>query len=667
MYELLNQIDSPADLKKLDVNQLPQLCEELRHFIIEQLSHDPGHFAASLGVVELTVALHYVYDTPYDKLIWDVGHQAYGHKILTGRRDRFHTNRKKGGLAGFPNIFESEYDAFGVGHSSTSISAALGIATASKLSHETHRHVVAVIGDGALTGGEAFEALNNMAVANPDMLVILNDNNMAIDKITGGLSQYLLDISTSNFYNRLRNKLSQYLDRKNDSATGHNSFITKLNNSLKNLVNHQTNMFEGLNIRYFGPTDGHDVRYLVSILRDLKSIGGPKMLHVITVKGKGFKAAELNPTKWHSVGRSFDPETGELIAPPSTVPHPPRFQDVFGETILELAQKNDKILGITPAMPSGCSLSIMMKAMPDRCFDVGIAEQHAVTFAAGLAISGYVPFCNIYSTFAQRAFDQIIHDVALQNLHVVFCFDRAGLVGADGATHHGVLDVAMLRPVPNVVIMSPLDEPELRNMMYTAQLPTTQGPIIIRYPRGEGSTINWRQPMTPITIGTGRKLQSGTDVAFLTLGPIGLHAQQAAQILSQQGINCALYDMRFAKPIDTNLIADALSTTKLLVTLEDGAIAGGFGSAIMEFVMDSAAQPTPPFPSKPILRIGVPDRFIAHGTVPELYTDCGLDPKSIAIQVLTHLKSTPPPSQVLSPKLTKGATTPPLPSSPLLF
>lgn len=617
MSQLLQTIETPDDLKKLSVDQLPQLCDELRHFIIEQMSHAPGHFAASLGVVELTVAIHYVFDTPYDKLVWDVGHQAYGHKILTGRREAFRFNRKLNGISGFPNIFESDYDAFGVGHSSTSISAALGMAIAARLSGEKDRHVVAVIGDGALTGGEAFEALNNMASASPDMLVILNDNNMAIDKVTGGMSQYLLDISTSGFYNRIRNKLSQYLDRKNDSATGNNSFITKLNNSLKNLVNHQTNIFEGLNIRYFGPTDGHDVKYLVSILRDLKRIKGPKMLHVITVKGKGFKAAEQDPTKWHAVGRSFDPETGEPLSPPSNEPHPPLYQDVFGETILELAKQNDKILGITPAMPSGCSLNIMMREMPGRCFDVGIAEQHAVTFAAGLAISGYIPFCNIYSTFAQRAFDQVIHDVALQKLNVVFCFDRAGLVGADGPTHHGVFDVAMLRPVPNLIIMSPMDEPQLRDMMYTAQL-SDHGPIVIRYPRGEGSTIDWRTPMSTIPIGRGRRLRQGSDVALLSLGPIGHTAAKVADTLQSYGISAAHYDLRFAKPLDEDLLAEAIAQCPLIVTLEDGALEGGIGSAVEEYAVEHGYHGQ-------VLRIGVPDEFIPQGSVAELYKLCHMD------------------------------------------
>ena len=630
MYDLLNKITTPADLKQLDVKQLPQLCDELRHFVIEQMSHAPGHFAASLGVIELTVAIHYVYDTPYDKLVWDVGHQAYGHKILTGRKESFHTLRKKGGISGFPNIFESEYDSFGVGHSSTSISAALGMATAAKLNGEKDRHVVAVIGDGALTGGEAFEALNNMATSSPDMLVILNDNNMAIDKVTGGLSQYLLDISTSNLYNRLRNKLSQYLDRKDDSATGKTSLLTKLTNGLKNLASHQANMFEGLNIRYFGPTDGHDVEYLVSILRDLKRISGPKMLHVITVKGKGFKAAEEDPTKWHSVGRSFDPETGEPLVKQSSAPHPPRFQDVFGETILELARQNDKILGITPAMPSGCSLNIMMREMPERCFDVGIAEQHAVTFAAGLAVSGYTPFCNIYSTFAQRAFDQVIHDVALQKLGVVFCFDRGGLVGADGATHHGVFDIAMLRPIPNITLMSPMTEPELRNMMYTSQMGGL-GTVVIRYPRGEGATIDWRTPMREIEVGRGRKLRDGSDVAIMSYGPIGTESEEICDALAESGISASHYDMRFAKPIDTRLIDEAMSTCGLIVTMEDGVKTGGIGTAITEYAKDKGYKGE-------VIRIGVPDEFIGHGSVSELYAECGMDAASVTRAIREALK-----------------------------
>lgn len=621
MYKLLNNINTPNDLKRLDISQLPQVCDELRHFIIEALSHNPGHFGASLGVVELTVALHYVFDAPNDKLIWDVGHQAYGHKILTGRRDVFHTNRKLGGLHGFPNIFESEYDAFGVGHSSTSISAALGMAIATQLKGD-NRNIVAVIGDGSLTGGMAFEALNNMASANPDMLVILNDNNMAIDKVTGGMSQYLLDISTSRTYNNLRSRLTRLLDRMNPSNGSRKNIITKINNSIKNLIGRHTNMFEGLNIRYFGPADGHDVTYLVRILQDLKTIKGPKMLHVITVKGKGFSPAEQNQTKWHAVGGRFDIETGDVLDKPQDTPTPPKFQDVFGHTILELAQQNKKILGITPAMPTGCSLNIMMEAMPERTFDVGIAEQHAVTFSAGLAISDFTPFCNIYSTFAQRAFDQVIHDVALQKLNVVFCFDRAGLVGADGATHHGVFDIAMLRPIPNLTISSPMDEVELRNLMYTAQLPN-KGAFVIRYPRGKGSIIDWRQPMQEIEVGKGRKLCEGNDIAYLTLGPLGSRVTKALESLRKKGIEAAHYDMRFAKPIDTALLNDAMKRYKRIITIEDGSIAGGFGSAIIEHAQEVGYKGE-------IKRLGIPDMFVEHGSPDELYKLCGLDVKSIA-------------------------------------
>ncbi len=622
MYELLNTIDSPADLRKLSVSQLPQLCDELRGFIIESLSSNPGHFASSLGVVELTVAIHYVFNTPHDKLIWDVGHQAYGHKILTGRRARFSTNRKFGGLSGFPNIFESEYDAFGVGHSSTSISAALGMAIASQLSGEKGRNIVAVIGDGSMTGGMAFEALNNMASANPDMLVILNDNNMSIDKATGSLSQYLLDISTSRVYNKLRARMTRQLERWSLSGHGRKSFITKFNNSLKNLINRQTNMFEGLNIRYFGPTDGHDVVYLVNILKDLKKIKGPKLLHVITVKGKGFKVAEENQTAWHAVGKRFDIHTGEFLDKPDSEPHAPRFQDVFGKTIVELAERNDKILGISPAMLTGCGMNYMMEVMPHRTFDVGIAEQHAVTFSAGLAISGYVPFCNIYSTFAQRAYDQIVHDVALQKLNVVFCFDRAGLVGADGATHHGAFDIPMLRHVPNITIASPYDELELRNLMYTAQLPD-KGPFVIRYPRGRGSRVEWQLPMQEIEIGTARLMSEGTDVVYLTLGPLGTRVAKVVEMLKAQGISAAHYDMRFAKPLDTKVLHEVLSTFKRVITVEDGAVAGGFGSAVVEFANEHGYRTQ-------IKLIGLPDRFVAHGQTDELFAQCGMDLQSIA-------------------------------------
>lgn len=620
MYDLLNTINTPADLKKLDVDQLPQLCDELRHFIIEQLSVNPGHFGASLGVVELTVALHYVLDTPHDKLVWDVGHQAYGHKILTGRRERFCTNRQYGGLSGFPSPTESEYDAFGVGHSSTSISAALGMAIAAQMSGE-RRNVVAVIGDGSLTGGMAFEALNNMATANPDMLVILNDNNMSIDKATGGLSSYLLDISTSSFYNKIRSRLSRLLEHWSVSGKGRNSFITKINNNLKSLINRQSNIFEGLNIRYFGPADGHNVRYLVSVLRDLMSISGPKILHVITVKGKGFKVAEENQTAWHAVGGRFDIDTGEPLDKPSDKPQPPKFQDVFGHTMVELALQNPKILGITPAMASGCGLNIMMREMPERTFDVGIAEQHAVTFSAGLAASGYVPFCNIYSTFAQRAFDQIVHDVALQNLHVVFCFDRAGLVGADGATHHGAFDLSMLLPIPNLTISSPYDEAELRNLMFTAQQ-SQQGPFVIRYPRGRGQNIDWRTPMQQVPVGKGRMLRDGSDVAYLTLGPIGRKAGLAAERLAHRGISAAHYDMRFAKPLDEELLRSVFGRFRRVVTLEDGAVRGGMGEAILAFAQSENYRGT-------IVNLGLPDRFVAHGTQEQLYSECGINDEAV--------------------------------------
>lgn len=622
MYPLLDNIDSPADLKKLSIDKLPQLCTELRQFIIEQLSHNPGHFAASLGVVELTVAIHYVFDCPQDKLIWDVGHQAYGHKILTGRRKIFDTNRKHGGLSGFPNIFESEYDAFGTGHSSTSISAALGMAIASQLKGEKNREIVAVIGDGSMTGGMAFEALNNMATANPNMLVILNDNNMAIDNATGGLSHYLVDISTSRTYNIFRNRATNLLTRNRISGEGRDSLWTKLGNSIKNLINHQTNMFEGLNIRYFGPVDGHDVCYLVHVLQSLKKIQGPKLLHAITIKGKGFKAAEENQTAWHAVGGRFDIHTGELLDKPQGEPMPPKFQDVFGHTILELAKNNDKILGITPAMASGCSLNIMMKEMPDRCFDVGIAEQHAVTFSAGLAVSGFVPFCNIYSSFAQRAYDQIVHDVALQKLHVIFCFDRAGLVGADGPTHHGVFDVAMLMPIPGMTICSPYNEEELRNMMYTAQLEESTGPWAIRYPRGRGNMVEWRTPMQKIEVGKSRCISEGADGALLTFGPLGVRFGKALEKLKEQkGVSIAHYDMRFAKPLDTELLDRIFANPKMtkIMTVEDGALVGGLGEAILSYKNSKWAS------SNTVIKtVGIPDHFVTHGNVDELFSECGI-------------------------------------------
>jgi 1-deoxy-D-xylulose-5-phosphate synthase len=628
---LLSKINSPADLKKIPEDRLPAVCDELREFIIDALSCNPGHFGASLGVVELTVALHYILNTPYDKLVWDVGHQAYGHKILTGRRDLFHTNRKYKGLSGFPNIHESEYDAFGVGHSSTSISAALGMATAAKMSGETNRKIVAVIGDGSMTGGMAFEALNNMASTKADMLVILNDNNMAIDPAVGGFSEYLLDIATSRTYNRIRTEVARALEKFRPSGHRTHDLITNINNSLKNLLTKQSNIFEGLNIRYFGPVDGHDVIYLANVLRDLMHIPGPKILHVITKKGKGFKLAEENQTEWHAVGACFDKVTGAKTDPKPTHPSPPKFQDVFGHTIIELARKNEKIVGITPAMPSGCSLNLMMEQMPDRAFDVGIAEQHAVTFSAGLATAGYMPFCNIYSTFMQRGYDQVIHDVALQNLNVVFCLDRGGLVGADGATHHGAFDLAYLRCIPNMTVSSPMDESELRNLMYTAQI-EGKGPFAIRYPRGNGSMIEWRTPFEEIPVGKGRLLTRGKDIAFITIGPIGVKTSQVIEKLQSEGHSPSHVDIRFVKPLDEDLLHWVFQNHSSIITIEDGTIVGGMGSAVLEFMSDHGYNAR-------VKRLGIPDHFIEHGTQTELYMECGLDKKSIydeAVKLLTH-------------------------------
>lgn len=615
---LLDAINSPDDLKKLEIDSLPQVCDELRDFIIDALSCNPGHFGASLGVVELTVALQYVFNTPYDKIIWDVGHQAYGHKILTGRRDVFHTNRKFKGISGFPNIFESDYDAFGVGHSSTSISAGVGIAAAASLAKRDDQHIVAVIGDGAMSAGMAFEGLNNMSALKSNMTVILNDNNMAIDPNVGGFSEYLVDIATSRTYNRFRSEIFKALEKTKIAGPRSKEMITKLNNSLKNLLTKQTNIFEGLNLRYFGPVDGHDVQHLCRVLSDLKDINGPKVLHVITKKGKGFKYAEENQTAWHAVGARFDKVTGQkILQDKSSLPKAPKFQDVFGHTILELAKKNEKLLGITPAMPSGCSLNIMMEAMPERAFDVGIAEQHAVTFAAGLAIAGYTPFCNIYSSFMQRAYDQVIHDVALQKLNVVLCLDRGGLVGADGATHHGAYDLSFLRSVPNLIVSAPMDEIELRNLMYTAQLPD-QGPFSIRYPRGNGSNVEWQQPMEEIKIGTGRKIKDGNHLAVLTIGPIGIKAAQVIDKLSSEGISIAQYDMRFVKPLDENILHEVFTNHDKVITIEDGTIIGGLGSAVIEFMADHG------YCAK-VKRLGVPDEFIEHGTQTELLGVCGYD------------------------------------------
>jgi 1-deoxy-D-xylulose-5-phosphate synthase len=621
-YPLLEQINSPLDLRKLPEEKLLQVCNELREFIIDAVSCNPAHFGASLGVVELTVALHYVLNTPVDKLIWDVGHQAYGHKILTGRRTSFHTNRKYKGISGFPNIAESVYDAFGVGHSSTSISAALGMAASFKQQGITNRQVVAVIGDGSMTAGLAFEGLNNLASMQANVLVILNDNNMAIDPNVGGFSEYLVDIATSHTYNKVRREIFKGLGKLKLAGPRSKEMIVKINNSIKNLLTRQTNIFEGLNVRYFGPVNGHDITHLTSILKDLKDIPGPKVLHVITKKGKGFKLAEENQTAWHAPSGRFDKVTGmfeeEVV---SDKIKPLKFQEVFGHTMVELALQNEKIVGITPAMPSGCSLNIMMKAMPDRAFDVGIAEQHAVTFSAGLAISGMVPFCNIYSSFMQRAYDQVIHDVAIQNLNVVFCLDRGGLVGADGATHHGVYDLSFLRSVPNLVVSSPMDEIELRNLMYTAQLPD-QGPFSIRYPRGVGSHDIWQQPFEEIEVGKGRCLRKGDMIAVLTIGPIGVKVGRVCEALAVNGFQVGHYDMRFVKPLDADLLHEVFSHYKGVVTIEDGTIVGGMGTAVLEFMADNGYH-------CPVKRLGIPDRIIEHGSQMELFKEVGLDMESI--------------------------------------
>lgn len=626
---ILEKIDSPDDLKRLKINELPQVCSELREFIIDQLSVNPGHFGASLGVVELTIALHYVYNTPYDKLIWDVGHQAYGHKIITGRRDIFNTNRKYKGLSGFPKISESEYDAFGVGHASTSISAALGMAVASKLKNETDRKVIAVIGDGSMTGGMAFEALNNAGVNNADLLVILNDNNMAIDPNVGGMNKYLLNISKSETYNRFKKDLWEGLGKLEGFGKKTRRFLQKNQHALKNMLLKENNLFEALQFRYFGPVDGHDVVYLAEVLKDLRNIPGPKLLHVITQKGKGFVHAENNQTKYHAPG-VFDKETGEIYSCDCPVEKAPKFQSVFGETLVELAKMNDKIVGITPAMPTGCSMNMLFNSMPDRAFDVGIAEQHAVTFSAGLAAQGMVTFCNIYSTFMQRAYDQIIHDVALQKLPVIFCLDRGGLVGEDGPTHHGVFDIAYMRTVPNMIVSAPMDEIELRNLMYTAQLPENKLPFSIRYPRGCGIKPNWRKPFEKLEIGKGRKLANGTDVAILSIGKSGVFAKRAVKSLENKDISAAHYDLRFIKPIDEEMLTEVFSNFKYVLTVEDGVIQGGFGSAVLEFMAANNFSAT-------VKLLGIPDKFIEHGTPEDLYRECGIDVKGITQAVLKLL------------------------------
>jgi len=619
-YKYLSEINHPSELKKLTADELIILCQELRDFIIDIISSNPGHLGASLGVVELTVALHYVLNTPEDKIIWDVGHQAYAHKILTGRRKLFHTNRRFKGISGFPKMSESPFDAFGVGHSSTSISAALGIAVASKMNEKSDRQIVAVIGDGGLTGGMAFEGLNHAGTQNTNLLVILNDNNIAIDPNVGALREYLIDITTSKTYNKVRNEIWHILGMLNKIGPDTRSVAQKVENSLKALLLKQSNLFEAMNFRYFGPVDGHDVRHLVSILSDLKDIPGPKLLHVLTTKGKGFPQAEINPTVFHSPGK-FDKLTGELIRIKSDKPQPPRYQDVFGYSLLELAEKNDKIVGITPAMPTGCSLNIMMEKMPERTFDVGIAEQHAVTFAAGLATQGFIPFCNLYSSFMQRGYDQIIHDVALQQLPVVICLDRAGLVGEDGPTHHGVFDIASLRCIPDLIISAPMNEEEMRNLMFTAQLPG-KGPFVIRYPKGNGVMVDWQRPFKELSIGKARKIRDGNEIAILSIGHPGNFVVEACNQLDNEGISVCHYDMRFVKPIDEDVLHVVFKKYKKIITVEDGVITGGFGSAVIEFMAEKGY-------SSSVLRLGVPDKFIEHGTLSDLYRECGFDAQGI--------------------------------------
>ena len=624
---ILEKINIPADLRKLQPEELTSLCDELRQFIIDEVSSNPGHLGASLGVVELTVALHYVYNTPFDQLIWDVGHQAYGHKILTGRRDQFHTNRKYKGISGFPKPNESEYDAFGVGHASTSISAALGMALAASVKKE-NRKIVAVIGDGSMTGGMSFEGLNNAASNNSDVLIILNDNNMAIDPNVGGVSNYLLNISKSKPYNKLKNEIWEGLGKLNGFGPKARRLVQKTEGALKSYLLKESNLFESLGIRYFGPIDGHDVEYLTKVLRDLRDIQGPKLLHIITKKGKGFKLAEINQTVYHAPGK-FDKNTGEIIGCECDLNKPPKFQNVFGNTIVELAEKNPKIVGVTPAMPTGSSLNIMMEKMPDRAFDVGIAEPHAVTFSAGMAIQGLVPFCNIYSTFMQRAYDQIIHDVAIQNLNVVFCLDRGGLVGADGATHHGVFDMAYMRSIPNMTVSAPMDEIELRNLMYTAQQ-ENMGPFSIRYPRGCGCKVDWKQPFELIEVGQGRMISEGSDLAILSIGTTGIPASRAAKSLNNKDFSVAHYDMRFVKPLDEKLLHQVFQKFNKVITVEDGVIQGGFGSAVLEFMVANEYHTK-------LIRLGVPDKFVEHGTPEELQRDCGFDQKGIyqaAIELL---------------------------------
>jgi 1-deoxy-D-xylulose-5-phosphate synthase len=628
--KLLSTINSPADLKGLDPVQLVQLCDELRHFIIDNVSIYGGHFGASLGVVELTVAVHHVFNAPHDQIVWDVGHQAYGHKILTGRREAFHTNRFYGGISGFPKRKESEYDAFGVGHSSTSVSAALGMAMASKYLKIDKQHV-AIIGDGALTGGMAFEGLNHAGVSDSNLLIILNDNCMSIDPNVGALKDYLTDVTTSKTYNKLKDEVWNLLGKLSSFGKNAQEIVSKIENGIKSTLLTQSNLFESLNLRYFGPVDGHDVNHLVAVMNDLKDIKGPKILHCVTVKGKGYGPAEAgNATTWHAPG-TFDKITGEIYKKVHDVPQPPKYQDVFGHTMVELANQNDKIVGITPAMPSGSSMNIMMKAMPDRAFDVGIAEQHAVTFSAGLATQGLVPFCNIYSSFMQRAYDQVVHDVCIQNLPVNFCLDRAGFAGADGPTHHGAYDIAYFRCLPNMIVASPMNEEELRNLMFTAQLPRQEKAFSIRYPRGQGTMPNWRTPFQEIEIGKGRKLREGRDIAILTIGHIGNYAVTVCNKLEAKGISVAHYDMRFVKPLDEAMLHEIFKTHTRVITVEDGCLQGGFGSAILEFMADNQY-------SGLIKRLGIPDRIVEHGEQHELHHECHFDEAAIEATALALLE-----------------------------
>lgn len=618
---ILSTIDSSSDLKKLDVSDLPRLSKELRQFIIDIVSVNGGHFGASLGVVELSVALHYVFNTPYDQLVWDVGHQAYGHKILTGRRDIFHTNRKYKGISGFPKRDESEYDAFGVGHSSTSIGAALGMSIASQLKGETDKQHIAVIGDGALTGGQAFEALNHAGMEDSNVLVVLNDNCMSIDPNVGALKEYLTDITTSHTYNKIKDEVWDLLGKFSKFGPNAQAIIQKIENAVKSSMLEQSNYFESLNFRYFGPVDGHDVEHMVKILEDLKDIPGPKILHCVTTKGKGYQPAEDgDTTKWHAPG-VFNKDTGKIFNITKTKPEAPKYQDVFGHTIIELAKENKNIVGVTPAMPTGCSLKYMMQEMPDRAFDVGIAEQHAVTFSAGMATQGFIPFCNIYSSFMQRAFDQVVHDVAIQKLNVILCLDRAGLVGDDGPTHHGSFDIAYFRCIPNMIISAPMNEEELRNLMFTAQ-EKEHGPFTIRYPRGKGVMPEWKTEFKSIKIGTGRKLRTGKGIAILSFGHVGNYATEVCNDYDKEGFHIAHYDLRFAKPLDQKMLHEVFENYTHIITLEDGCITGGIGSAVLEFMADNHYQAA-------VYRLGIPDEFIEHGPQLQLQADCGYDKESI--------------------------------------